>query len=471
MIFNVNDYGAVADGVTLNSKAVQAAVDACALAGGGTVLFGEGDYVLATVFMKSGVTVEIPKGTRLLGSLDFYDYAPDEKVDYPLYQDVSHSYFNCSMFVARGCENIAFTGGGVIDMRSVWDEDNVRNIVNRGPKTISLLSCKQVTVCNLEIYNSTDLAVYFTDCEEVEVYGLKMRVYIDGVSPDNSKNVRIHDCEIEAGDDAIVFKSSYNLNRVDVCRNIHVWNCKLRSRCSSIKFGTETNGGFENILIENIMITDTRITGIAIESVDGAIIDGVTIRNVTMENVNAPLFIHIGKRMRGPEGREIGRIRNVTIENVIARGPYHEYEIIETYYRTFKMQDHIQYPWVFLGMMNPKNQFERNPDFDTLKLNRYVDWQMTSNCCGLEGIPLENITLRNFHLSLDGGCQSFDPDVPDGHGGYPEVYVYGKILPAKGIYFRHIDGLTLENITVDTERPDVREPLVFSDIKNLNYIK
>ena len=472
MIFDVRDYGAVADGVTLNTKAVQAAIDACAEAGGGTVTFPKGEYVLSTVFMKSNVTIEIPEGTKILGSLNFYDFAPEEDINYPLYQDVSHSHFNCSLFVGRLVDNIAFVGGGTIDMRSVWDEDNVRNIVNRGPRCIALVGCHNVTVANLGIYNVTDLAVYFTDCEEVDVYGLKMRVYIDGVSPDNSKNVRIHDCEIEAGDDAIVFKSSYNLNKVDVCRNIHVWDCVLRSRCSSIKFGTETNGGFENILIENIKITDTRITGIAIESVDGAIIDGITIRNIDMENVNAPLFIHLGTRMRGPAGREIGRIRNVTIENVTARGPYHEYEIIETYYRTYKMQDHIQYPWVFLGKMQPENPLSLipRPDFDEVKLNRYVDWQMTSNVCGLPGIPLENITLRNFDFSLDGGCQSFNPDVPDAHGGYPEVNVYGNILPAKGIFFRHVDGLTVENIKVSTERPDIREDLVFDDVSNLKFV-
>lgn len=467
MLYDVRNYGAVADGVTLNTKAVQAAVDACSEAGGGTVIFPDGDYVLSTVFLKSNVRIEIPEGSRILGSLNFYDFAPEEKVDYPLYQDVSHSFFNCSLFVGRDLENIAITGRGTIDMRTVWDEDNVRKIVNRGPRCIALLRCRNVEVSGLGIYNATDLAVYFTACEEVDIFGLKMRVYIDGVSPDNSKNVRIHDCEIEAGDDAIVFKSSYNQNKIDVCRNIHVWNCKLRSRCSSVKFGTETNGGFENILIENIAISDTRITGIAIESVDGAIIDGVTIRNVTMDNVNAPLFIHLGTRMRGPAGREIGRIRNVTIENVYAHGPYHEYEIIETYYRSYRMNDPIQYPWVFLGKMNPKNQHELNPDFDTLKLNRYVDWQMTSNVCGLPGIPLENITLRNFVFELDGGCQSFNTDVPDAHGGYPEVYVYGNILPAKGIFFRHVNGLTLENIKVTTERPDVREDLVFDDINDL----
>ena len=280
MIYNIKDYGAKADGITLDTAAVQAAVDACAMAGGGVVRFPEGVVVLSTVFLKSHVTVEIPHGCEVLGAPSFYDYAPEEKLDFPLYQDPSHSYFDCSMFVGRNCDNIRILGGGKIDMRSIWDEDNVRNIVHRGPKCIALIGCHNVEIADLGIYNATDLAVYFTDCEGVEVHGLKMRVYIDGVSPDNSKNVKIYNCEIEAGDDAIVFKSSYNLNRIDVCRNIHVYNCRLRSRCNAIKFGTETNGGFEDILVENIEVSDTRITGISIESVDGAVIDGITIRNV-----------------------------------------------------------------------------------------------------------------------------------------------------------------------------------------------
>ena len=106
--------------------------------------------------------------------------------------------------------------------------------------------------------------------------------------------------------------------------------------------------------------------------------------------------------------------------------------------------------------------------FEEKKQNRYVDWQNTSNICGLPGIPLENITLRNIHLSLDGGCQSFNPEVPDGAVGYPEVFVYGNILPAKGIFFRHIDGLTIENLTVETERPDVREDFIYVDVTNLS---
>lgn len=458
--YNVAEFGAIADGKTLCTQAVQSAVDYCHAQGGGTVLFDGGRYVLSTVFLKSNVHIEISENAEVLGSLNFYDYAPQEKIDYPIYQDASHTYFDLSMFVGRDCENISITGKGKIDMRSVWDEDGVRGkeIRHRGPKCIALKECKNIQISGLEIVNVTDLAVYFAGCENVDVHGLKLYVYIDGISPDNCKNVRIYDCDVEAGDDAIVFKSSYTLNRLDICHNIRVWNCRLKSRCTAIKFGTETNGGFENIEIENIDIRETRITGIAIESVDGAIIDGVYIKKVKMKNVNAPLFIHLGKRMRGPQGREIGRIKNITLENITAEGPYEPYEIVAWNYDSFKSKDYYQDPKVFGNAA----------DFDGSKLAD--EWQMTSNICGLKGYPLQNITLRNIYLKLDGGVKGYDKNVPEEAQDYPEVYVYGRILPAKGIYFRYIDGLTLENVAVETYRKDARDDFVFEKVSGLRRL-
>ncbi len=458
-IFNVVDFGAKADGISLDTEAVQKAVDTCAEAGGGKVLFPKNTYVLSTVFLKSNVHIELEEGTLILGSLDFYAYAKQEKIDYPIYQDSSHTYFDHSMFVGRNCDNISITGKGKIDMRSVWDEGGVRGeaIRHRGPKCIALKKCNNILICDLDINNSTDLAIYFAGCENVDIHGIKMCVYIDGISPDNCKNVKIYDCDVESGDDGIVFKSSYTLNRLDVCRNIKVWNCKIKSRCNALKFGTETNGGFYDTYVENIQIRDTRISAIAIESVDGAIIDGLTIKNVEMTNVNAPLFIHIGKRMRGPEGRELGQIKNVTLENINADGPYEPYNIIAWGYNSYKNNDFRQYPWIF-GGVTPENA-------DLTISGRYTDWQMTSNCCGLPERHLENITLRNIHLKLDGGVKEYNKEVPDVPPAYPEVYVYGKILPAKGIYFRYIDGLTLDNVTVETYRPDAREDFVFEHVK------
>ena len=454
--YTITEFGVAANEGLLCTESVQKAVDTCHANGGGIVRFDRGRYVLSTVFLKSNVTIEIPSGTEILGAGSYYDYAQEEKIDYPIYQDSSHTYYHPSLFVGLGCENVKITGGGKIDMRSVWDEDGVRGaaIKHRGAKCIALKECKNIEISNLAIVNVTDLAVYFAGCENVDIYGIKMRVYIDGISPDNSKNVRIHDCDVETGDDGIVFKSSYTLNKLDICKDIHVWDCKIKSRCNALKLGTETNGGFENILIENIEIKDTRITGISIESVDGAIVDGVTIRNVKMQNVNAPIFVHVGKRMRGPAGRKIGKIKNITLENIAASGPYVEYEIMPWNYFSYKAGDIRQNPKVF----GVAESFDGTKEAD--------DWQMTSNICGLKESPLENITLRNVHLKLDGGVQEYNRNVPEEAQDYPEVYVYGRILPAKGIYFRHINGLTLDNVTVETYRPDVRKDFVLEDVKD-----
>ncbi len=447
-IYNVLDFGAKADGVTLNTAAAQSAIDECAAHGGGTVLFADGDYVLSTVFLKSNVHILIDETARILGALEFDDYCFHEKIDYPAYQDQSHTYFDCSMFVGRDCENISITGEGEIDMRSVWDEENKRDIVHRGPKCIALKECRNVEISGIGIFHATDLAVYFAGCENVDIHGLRMIVYIDGVSPDNSKNVKIYDCDIEAGDDSIVFKSSYTLNRIDYCENIKVWNCRLRSRCNAIKFGTETNGGFYNIDIRDIDIRDVRITALCVESVDGAIVDGIHFENIRIRNAGTAFFVHVGKRMRGPEGREVGRIRNVSFENIVADGPYVPFTIIPCYYWLYKDRDYTQYHWDF-GSEHKTGE------------------QCTSNVCGLEESPLENISFKNIKLKVPGGITEWDPVVPDIAPPYPEVYVYGKVLPAKGIYFRHAKGITLENVEISSYKEDGRESFVFEKVEDL----
>ena len=453
-VFDVCAYGAIPDGKTLNSAAVQRAIDDCEASGGGIVRFSKGEYVLSTVFLKNGVRIYIEKSATILGSLNFADYAPHEQVEYPIYQDASHTYFHCAMFVGIDCEDVAIYGKGIIDMRSVWDEENIRDMHHRGAKCIALKNCKNVEISKIEINNATDLAVYFAGCENVEIYGLKMRVYIDGISPDNCKNVRIHDCDLETGDDGVVLKSSYTLNRIEFCKDIHVWNCRVKSRCNAVKFGTESVGGFCDCLIENIEIYETRITGISIESVDGALIDGIMLRNIKMRNVNVPIFIHIGKRMRGPTGRNIGEIRNITIENVVAEGPYQTYSVIPWNYESYSKNDCTQ---------NPRAYFPKDGDKDA---SGEDIWQITSNICGLKESLLENITLKNVVLFLNGGVREYPTTVPeDPQEDYPEAYAYGWILPAKGIYFRHIRGLKMENVTVRTYLADERANFLFEDVE------
>ncbi len=456
-VYSVIDYGVLADGSTLCSVAVQKLIDEVSAAGGGVIAFPAGRYVLSTVFLKNGVHISLD-GATLLGSLCFDDYQRDEKVDYPLYQDASHSFFHCSMFVGEGCANVSVTGDGTIDMRSVWDEKNVRNMAHRGAKCIALKECTNVRIEGISVQNATDLAIYFAGCENIVVRGVKVRAYIDGISPDGSKNVTIENCEVESGDDGIVFKASYTLNRLSACENITVNNCDISSRCNAIKFGTETNGDFKDITIENVRIQNTRLSGIAVESVDGSRIDGLRFRDIEMQNVATPIFVHLGKRLRGPKGTAIGSISNLSFENITAKGPYVPYTAIEWNYPSFLAGDIYQEPWnigVAEGLKNDEVFTEKSA------------WQITSNVCGLSGYRLRNIRFKNVRLELNGGAEKYDSNVPEEPLSYPEAFVYGRILPASGMYFRHIDGLELENVTVSTVYQDTRETFVFDDVINL----
>ncbi|MCQ2787335.1 MAG: glycosyl hydrolase family 28 protein, partial [Bacilli bacterium] len=230
IVFNVNKLGIIGDGKTLLTKALQSLIDRAPK--GAIIYFPKGRYVLSTIFLKSDLTIKLDKEAVILGSKQFNDYAKEEKVNYPLYQDASHSFFNCSLFVGKKLKNITITGG-TIDMRSVWDEKNIRDMVHRGPKCITLVECENIKLNHIKILNVTDLAVYLVMCKHVICDYLDLKVYIDGISPDNSKDIVIKNCNVISGDDGIVFKSSYNLNKLGHCADINVSTCVVPQRCTA----------------------------------------------------------------------------------------------------------------------------------------------------------------------------------------------------------------------------------------------
>ncbi len=434
--------------------ALQKMIDTLSNNGGGVVVFPKGKFVFGTVFLKSNVHIEL-NGTEICGSLDFKDYCAHEEIDYPLYQDASHSFFDTSLFVGKNCKNLSIYGNGSIDMRSVWDEDNVRNMVHRGAKCVALKECEDVSIDGISILNATDLAVYFAGCKNVTVSNVTVKAYIDGISPDGCENVKITGCDLLCGDDGIVMKSSYTLNRLAHCKNIEISNCKISSRCNAIKFGTETNGDFEDITVKNIAIENTRLSGIALETVDGANIKNIRFSDIKMKNVATPFFVHIGKRLRGPAGTKIGSISNVSFENIEAVGPYVPYKTIPWNYCSFHEKDDFQEPWN-IGKAEGLDQ--------SVIYEETMPWQITSNICGLLGHKIKDVSFKNIKMILHGGAKSMVKSVPEEPLTYPEAFVYGRELPASAIYFRHIDGLKLENIDVELINDDVRPYFVMDDV-------
>ena len=451
MKINVLENGIVSSSEIIQTKKIQELLD-IASEHKKTLYFPKGTYVIGTIHLRNNSSIELEEGALIFGAPSFYDFDQQEKIDYPAYQDQSHTYFDCSLLIGKNVSNISICGKGVIDMRSVWDEDNVRDIVHRGPKCITLKECNNISIFDITVLNATDLGIYFAGCDTVLIDGVKMRTHIDGISPDNSKNVVIKNCDVETGDDAVVFKSSYSLNRLDICENIKVFNCRIKSRCNPIKFGTETNGGFKNISVENCELYDSRICGISVESVDGANIDGITFNNIKMTNIGAPFFVHLGKRLRGPEGTKIGSIKNVFFKNISFTGPYHVFDCVAWNYVTYVAKDFKQFPGFY-----SKHEIEPTGT-----------WQITSNVCGLENHLISNIQFENIYLELDGGVKEFSKTVPTECPEYPEIYAYGRVLPAYGIYFRYVDGVKIKNVKIKLLNEDKREPFVFENVKNIS---
>lgn len=445
-MYNIVEFGAINDGVTNSTQAVRAAVNECVKNGGGVVYIPNGTYVLASVQIFSNVHFVFEPGAKILGSLNSDDFDPREEIDYPLYQDYSHSYFHRSMFWAENAENITFSGLGTIDMREVWEntfaDGEAQWRSRRAIKIFSFKECKHIDISDLRLYNATDLAVYFAGCEDVKTTKMTLHVNIDGISPDCCKNVVISDCNIVAGDDGIVLKSSYTLNRKQLCENVVISNCNVSSRMCAIKLGTESNGGFKNIAISNCAIYDTCYTGVAIEIADGGEIDGITVTGIVMKNVGTPLLIILTDRRRAPADATIGKIKNVIIDNLIATGPY--------------------------GYIYPIRYTTALPEEELAKAPLVIP----SSVVGQPGEKLENICLSNIYLTVPGGGSKEDRDiiVPEVPDGTPSARTHGDALPASGIYFRHVKNLSLHNVNVFTMDEDAREEMIFDDVEGLKII-
>lgn len=414
-IYDVRSYGAVGDGKTLDRVAIQNAIDAAARDGGGTVRLSRGVFLSGTIRLKSDVTLYVEAGATLLGSKDLADY-PD------ITPEITYLYrarFTKSLIYAEGAENITLAGRGVIDGQGGHFPARPGDDKGR-PYILRFSECKNVRVENLSFRNSARWLSHYLACDNVTISGIsihsKIRENRDGIDIDSCQNVRISDCSIDTGDDAIVLKATTERP----CRRVLITNCVLSSLASALKLGTESNGGFEDIAISNCTIHDTGYGGIAIEMVDGGVLDRITVSNITMKDVKVPIFVRLGNRARPIPGLPqpgMGSLRNVIISNVQASGA-------------------------------------------------------CATGCSITGIPdfpVENITLENIRIEFEGGGTVEDArrEIPEKINAYPSGRMFGT-LPAYGFFCRHAKNLRLHNIDLSFQEDDQRPAVVCDDVRDLD---
>jgi len=430
-INNVKDFGAIGDGVTKDTQALQRAIDDAERMGGGTVFFPAGTYLSGTLFLKSNVTLHLAAGATLLGSTDLKDYTPRR----PGLRSYTENYVIHSLLYGENLHHIAIEGRGTIDGNGGSEafatvRANHRNLER--PFIIRFATCRNVRIEGVTLRNSAMWVQQYLGCDTVVIRDINVYSHVnrnnDMMDIDSCRNVMISGCIGDTSDDAIVLKSTTSR----ICENVTISNCIVSSHSNGIKCGTETNGGFRNITITNCVVRpswekayrsgrDQGYAAVALEVMDGGLLDGVTVSNIVVEGTTSPIFMRLGNRARKFKENMptpgIGTFRNVVISNLVATGA-----------------GSVGCPIV-----------------------------------GLPGHPLENVTLSNIKITCAGGGTHEDtqreiPELPD---QYPECIMFGT-LPSYGFYVRYVDGLTLENIDIRSDEPDRRSLLFCDDVRDLS---
>lgn len=416
---NILDYNAVGDGITLNTFAIQKAIDACSETGGGDVIVPAGTYLTGTLVLKDNVTLNLHHASTILGSPDSTDYPMNGR--------------NKAVIYSSNSQNIGIKGNGQIDGngKTFCRGDNAPN----RPTLILLDECHKVRIQDVTFTNSAFWTFRMVRCDNIIINKVNIYSHVnwnnDGLDIE-SRNIIISDCRIDTDDDAICFKSE---DPDYIVENIVVTNCILSSNCNFIKFGTASSGGFRNIAISNCTLhkanesnirnwashvwgvtqSTTGIAGVALEVVDGGFMDQVSISNLVMRDVQTPIFIRLGHRNRDERK---GFLKNIIIEQVLAT-----------------------------SQSNIANSITGIPD------------QL-----------VENVVIKDCIFDLKGGGQESDAqkEVPEEIGGYPENRMFKQMLPAYGFYIRHAVNIILDNVQLRTHtNKEFRLAIVADDVKRL----
>ena len=339
MDYSVLNFGALGNGTADDTAAIQAAIDACASAGGGRVILPGGrTFRSGALILRSHMELHLEMGAVLQGSDRLSDYqlfggSAPVRMDVPSYENCEYAGTPTHYFLyARGCEDLAITGPGRIDGNeeifygeaSRWHIDG--SFYPRAPllflENVSRLTIKEVTLSGSAFWT-----VHMVGCRDVLIDGIRIlnnlkMANCDGIDPDHCQNVRIANCHIECADDCIVFKNTAHAMRYGPCENITVTNCTLTSTSAAIKFGSESEDDFRNIVISNCVISRSN-RGISLQLRDKGRIENVSFQNLAIETRLFHPEVYWGNAepiavtvLRRKEETELGAVRDVRFSNI-----------------------------------------------------------------------------------------------------------------------------------------------------------
>lgn len=324
----ITDYGAVGDGQTLNTKAIQAAIDLCATEEGGTIVIPEGVFLSGAVFLKQGVDLYIERDGVLKGTVNPEDY-PQVFTRW----EGEEKDWTSALINAFNINGLKLTGEGLIDgSGDQWMNRFPRNSVELKvgrPRLIAIQNCTNVVVSGLSLKNQACWGLFILYSRDVVVENLVIRaehniISSDGIDIDSGERIRITGCDIDVNDDCISIKSGKDEDGLRVNRpaeEILIENCRFRYGHGGVTMGSEMSGGIRNVEIRECIVEADNWAPIRFKSQPsrGGVVENITYRDIELRNTKKAFEFNMEWRMVPPvkpPSDPLPVVRNVNIINV-----------------------------------------------------------------------------------------------------------------------------------------------------------
>ena len=427
--YDITDFGAVSDTTRLSTQAIQRAIDECSASGGGKVVIPTGSFKTGSLMLRSNVNLYLESGATLYGSTDIKDYTPVTSS----YVSLRTGIPTIQLIYGDSVQNVSITGQGTIDGRGKafpklsWNDEGITR-----PHLLRIIRGADITVSGITLRNSGCWMQHYLACDRVRIDGITVfnrnNYNNDALDLDGCHNVTVSNMIADSDDDAITLKST----SPRLCEDIVISNCVVSSHCNAIKLGTETNGGFRNIIIRGIAVKPSADqssqffgyeggighSAISLEIVDGGIMRNVDISDVTIRGTESPIFIRLANRARAyskdhpVEG--IGSISGVVLHDIL------------------------------IDEAGPSG----------------------SSITGVEGHPVTDVLLHDITIRHAGGKPVTAAPADEKIADYPESTMWGT-LPAQGFWLNHARDITFRNVKVVASEPDARPVYVMNDCENI----
>lgn len=333
--YNIRDFGAVGDGSTPDTAAIQSAIDTCYDAGGGRVIVPAGGvYLSGSIFLKSNVELHVERGGVLEASGKEADFQHMRvaKAQMPnVYPNINESI---AFIIAYNAVRIAVTGGGIIDGGGhkfiIEKLPHIYRMKQVRPFTFFFIGCVNVDFRDVTIRDGALWTVRLSGCEDILMNGMRILNDLklpncDGIDLDHCRNARIIGCHIVCGDDCICLKTCDNVGDFGACENITVFDCTLVSTSTALNVGCEARAPMRNIIFDSCVVQSSN-RGLGVHISHHADIENILFTNMVVET---RLFHHDWWGRAEPiyiclvpwtAEDEIGQVRQIRFQNILCKG-------------------------------------------------------------------------------------------------------------------------------------------------------